>query len=92
MFARHVQGVEIVFEMSADQEPPKDLGTHLTRTGNRYRVEVGVEQVYETFDQLRRIGARVLGCNEIRPTLEEYFMKLVDTANAKAKQAGGQSQ
>jgi ABC-2 type transport system ATP-binding protein len=103
IFARHVQGVEIVFEMSAEMgaggEPPTNVGARLTRTGNRYRVEVGVEQVYDTFDELRKIGARVLACNEIRPTLEEYFMKLVGDAdaranaraNAQAKQAGGQS-
>jgi ABC-2 type transport system ATP-binding protein len=95
IFARHVQGVEIVFEMSKGIEPPTNVGARLTRTGNRYRVEVGVEQVYDTFDQLRKIGARVLACNEIRPTLEEYFMKLVGDAdaraNAQAKQAGGQS-
>jgi ABC-2 type transport system ATP-binding protein len=92
MFNREVQGMEVVFEMRVG-EPPANFGRHLMRTGNRYRVEVGVDRVYETFDELRKIGARVLGCNEVRPTLEEYFMKLVsqaDTpANTQAKQAGG---
>jgi ABC-2 type transport system ATP-binding protein len=88
IFARHVQGVEIFFEMTTG-EPPASLGHNLTRTGNRYRVEVGVDRVYEGIDQLRKIGARVVSCNEIRPTLEEYFMKLVDKANAQAKEAGG---
>ncbi len=92
MFAREVQGVEIVFEMRAGQAPPESLAPTLTRTGNRCRVEVPVERVYETFEQLRQIRARVLGCNEIRPTLEEYFMKLVDRANTQTKQAGGQPQ
>jgi ABC-2 type transport system ATP-binding protein len=95
IFARQVQSVEIVFEMSKGGEPPTSVGELLTRTGNRYRVEVGVEQVYDAFDRLRKVGARVLACNEIRPTLEEYFMKLVDgadaRANAQAKEAGGQS-
>jgi ABC-2 type transport system ATP-binding protein len=92
MFNREVQGVEIVFEMRAGSEPPKDLGARLTRTGNRYRVEVGVDHVYETFEQLRKIGARVAGCNEVRPTLEEYFVELVDKANTQVRQAEGASQ
>jgi ABC-2 type transport system ATP-binding protein len=87
LFAREVRGVEIVFEMSSGP-PPDNLGWRLTRTGNRFRIDVGVDQVYEAFDQLRAVGARVLGCSEIRPTLEEYFMKLV----GQTKSAGGNAQ
>jgi hypothetical protein len=38
---------------------------------------VGVNEVYDAFDRLRKTGARIVSCAEIRPTLEEYFMKLI---------------
>jgi ABC-2 type transport system ATP-binding protein len=63
LFQSHVQGVEIVFEGG---ESP---GFH--------RMQVGVNEVYDAFERLRKTGARVVSCSEVRPTLEEYFMKLV---------------
>ncbi len=91
IFHREVHGVEIIFELPGGGAPPADLARTVTRTGSRYRAEVGVEDVYATFARLEELKARVVGCSEVRPTLEEYFMKLVDGAN-QAKQAGGGSQ
>jgi len=79
LFERHVEGVEIVFEMPGDKLPV-GLSGNVTQTGDRFCWSVPVDTVYESFDQLRKIGARVVGCTEIRPTLEEYFMRMVEGA------------
>src|ERR1022692_492913 len=63
LFESHVQGVEIVYEGGLS------AGFH--------REQVGVNEVYDAFDRLRKTGARIVSSAEIRPTLEEYFMKLI---------------
>jgi ABC-2 type transport system ATP-binding protein len=79
LFERHVEGVEIVFEMPGNKLPA-GFSVDVTQTGDRFRWSVPVDSLYESFDQLRKIGARVVGCTEVRTSLEEYFMRMVGGA------------
>ena len=45
LFEREVQGVEIVFEIPRQTSLTPDLASRAMRTGDRYRLEVGVDQV-----------------------------------------------
>jgi ABC-2 type transport system ATP-binding protein len=75
LFERHVQGLEIFFEVP--QLPP-GFSASVTATGGKYRMQVGVDELYDSIDRLRGIGARITGVAEVRATLEDYFMKLVN--------------
>jgi ABC-2 type transport system ATP-binding protein len=83
-----VYGMEIFFEMRAGSLPPTALAAHATRIGERYRVEVQKEQLYSALEQLRSCEARILSVTPLRPTLEDYFLKLVARDKAAAHPTG----
>jgi ABC-2 type transport system ATP-binding protein len=83
-----IYGMEIFFEMRAGSSLPTALAAHATRIGERYRVEVQEEQLYSALDQLRSCEARILSVTPLRPTLEDYFLKLVTRDKAAAHPAG----
>lgn len=85
LFQSHVTGFEIVFEMPQGP-PPADLGP-VVRSGERYRMETALDGVYDAFERLRKTGARVVSCTEVRPSLEEYFMKLIDMSPGSSKES-----
>lgn len=72
-----VQGMEILCELESGGNLPKTLVGHATRAGNRYRIEVPEAQLYEALEQLGRSEARILSVAPLRPTLEDYFLRLV---------------
>jgi len=77
------QGMEILFEVNAPgQKFP--LLEKATRTGERYRVQLPESELYAHLDELRGAGARILSVVQIKPTLEEFFMNLVDADRAQA--------
>jgi hypothetical protein len=77
------QGMEILFELSgAAGNLPLLEGA--TRTGDRYRVQLQETELYPALDALKAAGARILSVTQIKPTLEEYFMHLVETDRAQA--------
>jgi hypothetical protein len=55
-----------------------------TRTGERYRVQVSEGELYGALDELKGAGARVLSVAQIKPTLEDFFMDLVEADRAQA--------
>ncbi|HKM68364.1 MAG TPA: ABC transporter ATP-binding protein [Candidatus Acidoferrum sp.] len=76
-------GMEILFEMGG--EPGNSaLLAKATRTGNRYRVQLPEEELYAALEALKASGARILSVAQIKPTLEEYFMHLVEADRAQA--------
>jgi ABC-2 type transport system ATP-binding protein len=77
------QGMEILFELSgaAGNLP---LLEKATRTGERYRVQLPETELYAALDALKAAGARILSVTQIKPTLEEYFMHLVENDRAQA--------
>ncbi len=42
------------------------------------------EELYAAIEQLRAAGARILSVTQIKPTLEEFFMNLVEADRAQA--------
>ena len=78
-----VQGVEIVFELPADGSPP--ASGKITRTGDRYRMEVPEGEVYEALERLRGMKARLVGVSRIRPTLEDYFFALLENPRLEGR-------
>jgi ABC-2 type transport system ATP-binding protein len=69
--------MEIFFEMRDGRLLPSALAQHATKIGERFRVEVPEEQLYSALEQLRGCEARILSVAPLRPTLEDYFLKLV---------------
>ncbi len=72
-----VYGMEIFFEMRGGRSLPDALAGRATNIGERFRVEVPEEQLYPLLEQLRSCEARILSVTSLRPTLEDYFLKLV---------------
>jgi ABC-2 type transport system ATP-binding protein len=77
-------GMEIFFELSDGQPLPSGLADNAKKTGARYRVEVSEGELYATLDQLRNCEARILSVQPVRPTLEEYFFRLVSHEKASS--------
>ena len=78
------QGMEILFEMVGAAENSMALLPRTTRTGNRYRLHVEERALYPAIDQLRAAGAKILSIAQVKPSLEEYFMHLVEADRAQA--------
>ena len=76
------QGMEILFELTGTSNAP--LLSKATRTGDRYRLQVSEEELYAAIEQLRGTGARILSVSEVKATLEEFFMNVVEADRAQA--------
>ena len=72
-----VQGMEILFELRAGHALPPKMAGRATNTGNRYRIEVSEAEMYAALEQLRSCEARILSVTPLRPSLEDYFFRLV---------------
>jgi ABC-2 type transport system ATP-binding protein len=77
------QGMEVLFELDglAKTSP---LLARATKTGERYRVQLTDGDLYAALDELKAAGARIVSLTQIKPTLEEFFMNLVDADRAQA--------
>jgi ABC-2 type transport system ATP-binding protein len=83
MVGIRTQGMEILFEVGGP--PPKcALMDRATRTGERYRVQVSEGELYGALNELNGVGARILSVAQIKPTLEDFFMHLVEADRAQA--------
>lgn len=76
------QGMEILFELAGPSTAP--LLSKATRTGDRYRLQVAEEELYGAIEQLRAAGAKILSVAQVKATLEEFFMNLVESDRAQA--------
>jgi ABC-2 type transport system ATP-binding protein len=84
-------GMEILFELAGENRNLGLLGK-ATRTGDRYRLQLPEAELYKALDELKAAGARILSVAQLKPTLEEFFMNLVeaDRAQASAVDVSGQ--
>ncbi|MGH9675787.1 MAG: ABC transporter ATP-binding protein [Candidatus Acidiferrum sp.] len=78
------QGMEILFELAGDGGAAAALVSRAMRTGNRYRMRAAEEELYAVLDRLRAAGAKILSVTQVKVTLEEYFMNLVEADRAQA--------
>ena len=71
-----IAGMEILFEMREGRPLPSALA-HAVAIGPRYRLEVPEAEMYCMLDKLRACDARILSITPVRPTLEDYFIRMV---------------
>src|SRR2546430_7542116 len=84
------QGMEILFELTGTSNAP--LLSKATRTGECYRLQVAEEELYASIEQLRGAGARILSVSQVKATLEEFFMNLVEADRAQGAAVEGSEQ
>lgn len=77
------QGMEILFELEGVSQQTALLA-RATRTGERYRVQLKEEELYGVLEALKTAGARILSVTQIKPSLEEFFVDLVEADRAQA--------
>jgi hypothetical protein len=69
--------------LPAGGSPP--ASGNITRTGDRYRMEVPEGEVYEALERLRGTKANLVSVSRIRPTLENYFFGLIEKASKESR-------
>ncbi len=80
-----VHAMEILFEARGNRPLPGGLKENATAIGGRYRVEVAEAGLYSTLAQLESCDARILSISPVRPTLEDYFLRLVGREETAAQ-------
>jgi len=83
MVGIQAQGMEVVFELNGTGKI-FPLLAKATKTGERYRAQLAEPELYPALDDLKGAGARIVSVTQIKPTLEEFFMHLVDADRAQA--------
>jgi ABC-2 type transport system ATP-binding protein len=78
------QGMEILFELLEVGPNAGAIIAKATKTGDRYRLQVPEEELYASLEQLRGAGAKVLSVAQVKASLEEYFMNLIEADRAQA--------
>jgi ABC-2 type transport system ATP-binding protein len=78
------QGMEILFELPGGGSSASAVVVKATKTGDRYRLQVPEEELYAAVDQLRGAGAKILSVAQVKASLEEYFMHLIEADRAQA--------
>jgi ABC-2 type transport system ATP-binding protein len=78
------QGMEILFELAGAAPAGNALIAKAARTGDRYRLQVPEEELYSSIEQIRGLGGKILSVAQVKASLEEYFMHLVEADRAQA--------
>ncbi|MGA2097334.1 MAG: ABC transporter ATP-binding protein [Candidatus Acidiferrum sp.] len=84
------QGMEILFELPASTATSTasanaaGILAKAAKTGDRYRLQVTEEELYAALEQLRSAEAKILSVTQVKATLEEYFMHLIEADRAQA--------
>ena len=77
-------GMEILFELPKASESAAEIVAKATKTGDRYRLKIPEGELYGALEQLHNAGAKILSVTQVKPTLEEYFMYLIEAGRAQA--------
>jgi ABC-2 type transport system ATP-binding protein len=75
--------MEILFEIPDGHALPRPFAAQAISVGGRHRIEVPEADLYAMIDRLRDCGARILSVSALRPTLEDYFLRLVGREQAQ---------
>jgi ABC-2 type transport system ATP-binding protein len=78
------QGMEILFELPAGGANAAGIAGKSLKTGDRFRLQVSEEELFAALEQLRGAGARILSVAQVKASLEEYFMNLIEADRAQA--------
>jgi ABC-2 type transport system ATP-binding protein len=76
--------MEVLFEYTGASNGLGALLNKVTQTGSRYRMQIPEGDLYPAMQQLCGAGAKILSVSQVRATLEEYFMHLVEADRAQA--------
>jgi ABC-2 type transport system ATP-binding protein len=76
--------MEILFEYTAAVAGLDGLLSKAKQLGKRYQLQVPEGDLYATLQQLGSAGATILSVVQVKATLEEYFMHLVEADRAQA--------
>ena len=82
MVSIDVTGMEILFDLKDGRALSPGLSACAVKTGAHYRAEVSEAALYATLEQLRGCEARIFSVQPVRPSLEEYFFRLVNKERA----------
>ena len=77
-----VVAMDILFELKDGRALPPVLAGFTTKAGAHYRAEVPEVDIYATLEKLRECDARILSVQPVRPSLEEYFFRMVNREKA----------
>jgi ABC-2 type transport system ATP-binding protein len=83
-----VHAMDVLFELPPSHEVPPVFAPNITRIGARCRLEIPEPELYAALDELRRCKARILSVSAVRPTLEDYFLRLVNKQPNKPVRSG----
>src|SRR5215813_7348423 len=72
------QGMEILFEVDGADGRSAAVRARATQSGSCYVLRVPEDSLYTALDELQNAGARITSVTQIKPTLEEYFLHLVE--------------
>ena len=78
------QGMEILFELPGSGPRAAAIIGKAMKTGDRYRMQVSEEELYPTLEQLRGAAAKILSVAQVKASLEEYFLHLIEAERAQA--------
>lgn len=78
------QEMEIVFDADGNDSRSAAIRAKATKSGSRYALRVSEEYVFAALEELRTVGAKLAAVSPIKPTLEEYFLHLVEKDRAQA--------
>jgi ABC-2 type transport system ATP-binding protein len=84
MVGMKAHGMEILFELPGAGSSAGAVIAKATKTGDRYRLQVSEEELYAALEQLRGAGAKILSVAQVKASLEEYFMHLIEADRAQA--------
>src|SRR5271155_5858476 len=84
MVGMKAHGMEILFELPGSGLSAAAVIVKATKTGDRYRLQVSEEELYAALEQLRVAGAKILSVTQVKASLEEYFMHLIEADRAQA--------
>ncbi|HET9801738.1 MAG TPA: ABC transporter ATP-binding protein [Candidatus Acidoferrum sp.] len=76
--------MEILFDADASGSCSAALIAKATKSGSRYALRVPEDSVYAALDELKASGAKIASVSPIKPSLEEYFLHLVEKDRAQA--------
>ena len=76
-------GMEILFELAGGGASAAAILAKATKTGDRFRLQVSEEELYAALEQLREVGAKILSVAQVKASLEEYFMHLIEADRAQ---------
>ena len=78
------QAMEVLFEYTGEPAGLNCLLSKSKQTGKRYHLQVAESELYAALQQLGTAGAKILSVTQVKATLEEYFMHLVEADRAQA--------